>query len=470
MRTNFPYMSISTFRTLAFVAFAVITAPLFSQGTCETVEPLGPPTCVDPVIFDGYSYATVEIGTQCWFSENLRSDHYRNDDAIPGDLDNATWGSTTYGGQAYYNNDAGNLSEYGRLYNWYAVDDARGLCPSGWHVPSDDEYTTLTNFLGGTSVAGGKMKETGTEHWGSPNTGATNSSGFTGLGAGWRNSSGNFYGLLSDGTFWSSSPNSSGLTWVRRLESETAAVHGHYDTQVKSGYAVRCARDFTDDCGVLNGDNSSCIADCGETQDHDGYSYATVEIGDQCWFSENLRSDHYRNGDLIPGGLSNSTWSTTTVGAQAYFDNDEGNLSAYGRLYNWYAVDDARALCPFGWHVSSDAEWQTMEMHLGMSESEANSTGWRSSGSVGNKLREEGTEHWTSPNTGATNSSGFTALGSGYRQSGGGFGGLLNLGYFWSSSPSGGYIWIRGLEFFVADVQRGDGTHRDGNAVRCVAD
>jgi uncharacterized protein (TIGR02145 family) len=236
-------MSNSTFRTLAFVAFAVITAPLFSQSTCELDGLHGPPPslCGDPVTFDGYSYATVEIGDQCWFSENLRSDHYSNGDPIPGDLNDATWSSATSGAQAYYLGETVNLSAYGRLYNWYAVDDARGLCPSGWHVPSDAEYTTLTDFLGGASVAGGPMKEAGTAHWNSPNTGADNSSGFTALGGGYRIGSGGFNNLLSYGYFWSSSP-SGGYAWYRRLSYLNAAVY-RYNSNLRYGFAVRCVGD-----------------------------------------------------------------------------------------------------------------------------------------------------------------------------------------------------------------------------------
>jgi uncharacterized protein (TIGR02145 family) len=241
-------MSISTFRTLAFVAFAVITAPLFSQGTCEIEGLFGPPpsSCGNPVTFDGYDYATVQIGDQCWFSENLRSDHYRNGDPIPGNLHDTTWSSTVAGAQAYYNNDAGNLSEYGRLYNWYAVDDARGLCPSGWHVASYDEYMTLTNFLGGGSVAGGKMKEAGTTHWSSVNTGggagstATNSSGFTAFGSGYR-SHFQYANLLNVGYFWTSTPAGVyGYFWT--LHSYNTSVNIQGGQQVW-GLAVRCEMD-----------------------------------------------------------------------------------------------------------------------------------------------------------------------------------------------------------------------------------
>ena len=129
--------------------------------------------CGDPVSYQGYDYATVLIGEQCWFAENLRSENYENGDAIPEDLSDSEWQNTTSGAVAVYGEDAGcndyspdidacdpaqSLNEYGRLYNWYAVDDARGLCPSGWHVPTDGEWTVLTDHLGGVSIAGGPMK------------------------------------------------------------------------------------------------------------------------------------------------------------------------------------------------------------------------------------------------------------------------------------------------------------------------
>jgi uncharacterized protein (TIGR02145 family) len=198
--------------------------------------------CGTPVTFDGYSYATVQIGDQCWFSENLRSDHYRNGEVILGNLDDATWSTTETGAQAYYSNEAGNLSEYGRLYNFFAVDDARGLCPSGWHVPYNAEYTTLTDFLGGASVAGGPMKEAGTAHWNSPNTGATNSSGFTALCHGYRLVSGSFDSLLYRGYFWSSSPSGTNA-WFRLLYYDYAVVGSNY-INPRAGFAVRCARNY----------------------------------------------------------------------------------------------------------------------------------------------------------------------------------------------------------------------------------
>jgi uncharacterized protein (TIGR02145 family) len=208
---------------------------------------------------------------------------------------------------------------------------------------------------------------------------------------------------------------------------------------------------------------------CGDTQPFYDYDYATVQIGTQCWFSENLRSERYLNGDLIPGNQDGSDWATTNTGLQCYYDNDTANLAVYGRLYNWYAVESG-GLCPSGWHVPSDDEWKTMEMHLGMSASDANSTGWRSSGLVGNQLKEAGEVHWNSPNTGADNLSGFTGMGAGFRV-GGGFSGLRTHGYFWSASPSGGYAWVRALHGSYAGVYRGNyDSLRHGFAIRCARD
>ena len=157
---------------------------------------------------------------------------------------------------------------------------------------------------------------------------------------------------------------------------------------------------------------------CGDPMNYHGYDYATVQIGDQCWFAENLRNEHYANGDAIPGDLSDGEWNARhNHGAQAIYNNDVSNLADYGRLYNWYAVDDARGLCPSGWHVPTDGEFMTLEMELGMSESEANETGWRGT--------DQGTQMKSSPETHrlgtARTTSGFSGLAGGYRSTLGDF-------------------------------------------------
>ncbi|MFN5307470.1 MAG: FISUMP domain-containing protein, partial [Bacteroidota bacterium] len=154
---------------------------------------------------DGNVYNTIVIGTQEWMAENLKASHYRNGDAIPVVADSATWVNTLNGATCFYDNDsAANNCPYGKLYNWYAASDVRNLCPAGWHVPTDAEWTTLTTFLGGENVAGGKMKSTGTQYWLSPNAAADNSSGFSGLPGGSRNDLGSYSLNGHFGFLWSS--------------------------------------------------------------------------------------------------------------------------------------------------------------------------------------------------------------------------------------------------------------------------
>jgi uncharacterized protein (TIGR02145 family) len=206
----------------------------------ESCEYPGPAQCggATTVTFDGHTYALVAIGTQCWFAENLRSDNYRNGDAIPGNLNNSQWTSTGSGAQAVYNNDSGSLATYGRLYNWYAVNDSRGLCPSGFHVPSDGEWTVLENALGGSSVAGTALKAA------SPVWNGTNSSGFSALPGGFRDAgNGGFSGQGNYGYWWSSSPYGAGA-WFRYLFSGSSNVtRGSTFSSMRLGFSVRCVRD-----------------------------------------------------------------------------------------------------------------------------------------------------------------------------------------------------------------------------------
>ena len=146
----------------------------------------------------GNNYPSVIIGQQEWMKKNLDVCKYRNGDVIPQVQDPTQWVNLTTGAWCYYQNSTANGTVYGKLYNYYAVVDPRGLTPQGWHIPSDSEWNTLVTILGGSTVAGGKLKEVGTTHWNNPNTGATNESGFNALPGGIRNSN---FGTLSNGYF-----------------------------------------------------------------------------------------------------------------------------------------------------------------------------------------------------------------------------------------------------------------------------
>jgi uncharacterized protein (TIGR02145 family) len=194
---------------------------------------------------DGNIYTTVKIGTQTWMKENLKTTKYRNGDPIgtttPATLDVSAETSPKY--QWAYAGNESNASTYGRLYTWYAATDSRGICPTGWHVPTDAEWTTLTSLLGGETGAGAYLKETGTSHWYSPNTGATNSTGFTALGGGYRVDNGPFSAIGSYGTWWTSTESAVNNAWFRFMYWITSDVNRNNGSKAH-GLSIRCIRDF----------------------------------------------------------------------------------------------------------------------------------------------------------------------------------------------------------------------------------
>ena len=183
----------------------------------------------------------VTIGTQVWTNKNLDVTTYRNGDIIPQVTDPTEWASLTTGAWCYYNNDSTTYAKYGKLYNWYAVSDPRGLAPIGWHLPTDGEWTTIATYLGADG-GGGKMKESGTLNWLSPNKGATNESGFAGLPGGYRNSDGLFYNVGSNGDWWSSSETVNFNGWYNFLDYLNGNL-GSYFGSKQNGLSVRCLRD-----------------------------------------------------------------------------------------------------------------------------------------------------------------------------------------------------------------------------------
>ena len=236
---------------------------------------------------------------------------------------------------------------------------------------------------------------------------------------------------------------------------------------------------YTEYNAAANTDDGSCLTllGCSESDmaSMDGYDYDLVTIGDQCWFAENLRTTVFGNGDVIPAGLTDSLWTSTTGGATAVYGEgssgcnnlspvidacDEAqSLAAYGRLYNWYAVDDARGLCPAGWHVPTDGEWTALETYLGTNGH---------SGAEGTALKS--TTGWYN-NFNGTDDFGFSALPGGNRfYNGGNFSVAGYVGHWWSSSPDGGGAWYRSLNNDFPDIDRYYGLPRYGFSVRCLRD
>lgn len=195
----------------------------------------------------GYATDTtliIPICSEVWMVRNLDVNSYRNGDPIPNVTDPAVWPTLTTGAYCYYNNDSTTYAAtYGKLYNWYAVNDPRGLAPIGWHLPTDSDLLDLSTCLGGDAVAGGVMKEIGTTHWSSPNGGATNYSGFTGLPGGYRDYNGSFGNIGTYGYWWSSSQSSTTVAGFCGLNYFNPFFQR--STQLKLyGYSVRCIKNL----------------------------------------------------------------------------------------------------------------------------------------------------------------------------------------------------------------------------------
>ncbi len=218
-------------------------------------------------------------------------------------------------------------------------------------------------------------------------------------------------------------------------------------------------------------------------EDYDGNIYNTINIGDQVWMRENLKATHYSDGTAIPLVEDSATWDNLVYSDKAYcfYDNDTVKRATYGNLYTWAAAMNGapssdsipggiQGVCPTGWHLPSDAEWKELEMYLGMSLSDADLTDWRGT-DEGGKLKETGTEHWISPNTGATNSTGFTALPGGIRRENSEFFDMGGGSDFWSSAESDSdHAWYRLLGYGSSGVNRNSYYKNGGFSVRCVKD
>ena len=202
--------------------------------------------------------------------------------------------------------------------------------------------------------------------------------------------------------------------------------------------------------------------------DYDGNVYNTITIGEREWTKENLKVTHYNNGDVIPHITDQTTWNELNTGAMCYFDNDSLlNAATYGALYNFFAVTDERNICPQGWHVPSDNEWHQMVKAI---DANAQQQLGVESMTAGGDLKERDTIHWQSPNTGATNSSNFTALPGG-RRSGQDYLNKKIQAYFWTSTEAFmGYPWYRKLSFESETIERWGFPYSEGLSVRCIKD
>ena len=513
--------------TLVFEKTGYVTknVPITSYQGALNIAMSVMPTVVDA---DGNIYHAVTIGTQVWMVENLKTTRYNDGSAIPLDTNGGTWGGLTTGAYCWYNNDSGsNKNTFGALYNWNAVSTGK-LAPTGWHVPTDSEWTVLTTFFGGESAAGGALKSTGTTYWLAPNTGATNSSGFSALPGGYRFTNGGFFRIDSTGYWWTATTIDATFLWGRQMNFNNANVYMTSNNH-PYGFSVRCLRgaftlaspvisgiiavgdssatvswapvtdatsynlyykagtavDMTSGtklmgvtspkkvAGLINGTKyafavssvnaggesglSGIVTATPNVVDVDGNIYHAVTIGPHVWMVENLKTTRYNDGSAIPLDTNGGTWGGLTTGAYCWYNNDSAsNKNTYGALYNWYAVN-AGNLAPAGWHVATDTEWTTLTTFLG------------GASVAGGALKSTGTTYWQSPNTGATNSSGFSALPGGLRNPNGAFSFIGSGGYWWSATADiGTDAWSNYLYYNTANIGPGGSDEAYGMSLRCV--
>jgi uncharacterized protein (TIGR02145 family) len=212
----------------------------------------------------------------------------------------------------------------------------------------------------------------------------------------------------------------------------------------------------------------------GETlTDIDGNVYTTVQIGSQTWMKENLAVTHYRNGDPVLHIIDDTLWVTSDTGGYCSFNHDESYRKTYGRLYNWYAVMDKRMLSPAGWHIPTDEEWMQLEIFLGLTQEQADSVDCFRGTTEGGKMKEPGTVYWRDPNSGATNSSGFSALPGGVRFTDS-FTYLTFYGFWWTASKT---EFNQSIYRVLSNNEPGIGRNRYGPdnrslglSIRCVKD
>ncbi len=267
---------------------------------------------------------------------------------------------------------------------------------------------------------------------------------------------------------------------VIELSSPPLIYEWHTDTLEAGGYNIfaRAVDNDGSDASVILTININVPGglnpelEYGSMSDYDGNSYSTIIIGEQTWMAEDLKVRHYSDGTPIAEVLGDENWAALSdEGAYCWYDDHVAYADTFGALYNWHAAVDTAGLCPSGWHLPSDEEWQQMEMALGMSAESAGINDWRGS-NEGGFLKEVGYTHWEIYNDSATNLSGFTALPGGFRNHNGSFSGAGTYATYWTASSLevGTGVYYRALHHERGGVYRHSNRSSQAFSVRCVKD
>ena len=426
----------------------------YVEDSEDIVQPVPPDNLIDK---DGNIYTTVTIGTQEWIVENFRTTTYSDDTAIPNITLDAGWTGDVTGAYCWYSNAIANKTIYGAIYNSYAVVNVHGFAyleiagvqQIGWHVPTKVDWENLITYLGGTLVAGNPAKAIGTTYWNSPSAG-TDVYGYDARGAGFRDNTDGSFQLLKDISILSSTTLAGGQYYQAILESTGTSFDISGLEPPKLGVSVRLVRD-----------SISTLTD------YDGNVYTTVTIDSQQWIVENLKVTSYAGGYAIAHITDAGLWASNVTGGYCWYNNDIAYKTPYGALYNWYVVNNAvhplayllrDGVQEIGWRVPTKTDFETLIAYLG-------------GGFVaGGKLKEMGLTHWTTPNTGADNSSGFTSIGASTRSTEGNFGGLHGTADFWASTYEGEGADNMQLGYGTALAQTPNSNVNAGFSVRLVRD
>jgi uncharacterized protein (TIGR02145 family) len=471
--------------------------------------------------------------------KNLDVVQYRNGDPIPYVSDATVWSQLTTGAYCYYNNDPSSKSSYGLLYNWYAVNDPRGLAPIGWHVPTDQEWQSITLKSAYSIFAGYRFA----------NSGKTVKP----------------YSKCYHGYWWSSSENSNDNAWFRMMyDGDENNVLRLLDSK-KTGMAVRCIRDnfiqgntttnaITITTSALDSitkttaiarntietSSSAPISESGicwstsqnpttglstktvdipsggnffsritglipnttyyvrayakssvgvgygnqmsfttsphnvtsgsDVTDISGNTYHSISICGRSWTTKNLNVSKYNNGDPIPQITDTLQWPFITTGAWCWYKNDSATYAAtYGKLYNWYAVNDSRGIAPAGWHVPTETDWNNMLYCLD-STTNLSCLDCASNTSLGGQMQEKGSVNWQSPNNIGSNSFGFNATPAGSITPQGVFSGMKNTCFWWSATSTGTSNEAKIIMLNLNDpsIYKVKNQKNNGFSIRCI--
>lgn len=529
---------------MRFVGFAGISLSLIGHDVLERNPYLSENYCFDiiaglpcvdePFIsdIDGNKYRTTQIGRQCWMRENLKVTKYNDGTSIPWVTDNPAWVNLSTGALCYYGNDSiSHHKVYGALYNWFVINSGN-LCPAGWHVPEDIEWTIMTDHLGGSNVAGEKLKESGFDHWNPPNY-ATNASGFTALPGGYRNVDGNYLFINENGGWWTSTAHSQSNS-IYRLMGNTYSGVTSYNGGNTFGLSVRCIRDSVILLPTVHTNSITSITSVsaisgGHISDDGGGEVLSRGV---CWSTTSnptVQNNHTNDGNTTGTFTSNITGLLpgTTYYLRAYATNAAGTaygqelifqtaiappcpgsptiIDFNGNVYNTVLIgtqcwlkENLRARnyndgTPIGtemsWYDNNMAAYDSIygalykwnAVNTGIlcppGWHVPNDTDWTTltnylggENVAGGLMKDTGVTYWNSPNSAATNSSGFTALPGGYRSNtDGNFYTMGTDAYFWTSTLlSHPHIWSRRLFSGYSHVLRATTDRNEGLSVRCI--